>query len=70
MATPATSHVDPGFIDKFGNAIELLRKVFFAPVRSNLYIYTDLTSLIIHSQVNHSYLLARGRLLGMLQLQI
>ncbi|KAJ3333116.1 hypothetical protein HDU76_011336 [Blyttiomyces sp. JEL0837] len=31
MATPATSHVDPTFIDKFGSAIELLRKVFFAP---------------------------------------
>ncbi|KAJ3093322.1 hypothetical protein HK100_006683 [Physocladia obscura] len=31
MATPATSHVDPFFIEKFGSAIELLRKVFFAP---------------------------------------
>ncbi|KAJ3114421.1 hypothetical protein HK100_001663 [Physocladia obscura] len=31
MATPATSHVDPLFIEKFGSAIELLRKVFFAP---------------------------------------
>ncbi|KAJ3206942.1 hypothetical protein HDU67_007844 [Dinochytrium kinnereticum] len=31
MSTPATSHVDPSFIDKFGNSIELLRKVFFAP---------------------------------------
>ncbi|KAJ3083254.1 hypothetical protein HDU99_000170 [Rhizoclosmatium hyalinum] len=31
MATPATSHVDPAFIEKFGSAIELTRKVFFAP---------------------------------------
>ncbi|KAJ3073122.1 hypothetical protein HDU98_002211 [Podochytrium sp. JEL0797] len=31
MATPATSHVSPDFIDKFGSAIELTRKVFFAP---------------------------------------
>lgn len=32
MSTHATSHVDPGFIETFGSAIELLRKVFFAPV--------------------------------------
>ncbi|KAJ3355110.1 hypothetical protein HDU83_004007 [Entophlyctis luteolus] len=31
MSTAATSHVDPSFIEKFGHAIELLRKVFFAP---------------------------------------
>ncbi|KAI9328891.1 pyridoxal phosphate-dependent transferase [Zopfochytrium polystomum] len=31
MATPALSHVDPYFIDKFGSALELLRKVFYAP---------------------------------------
>ncbi|KAJ3016542.1 UNVERIFIED_CONTAM: hypothetical protein HDU68_012162 [Siphonaria sp. JEL0065] len=31
MSTPATSHVDPSFIEKFGSAIELTRKVFFAP---------------------------------------
>ncbi|KAJ1562153.1 hypothetical protein HK405_015295, partial [Cladochytrium tenue] len=31
MATPATSHVDPGFIETFGATIELLRKVFYAP---------------------------------------
>ncbi|KAJ3108470.1 hypothetical protein HDU97_001177 [Phlyctochytrium planicorne] len=31
MSTPATSHVDPAFIDKFGSSLELLRKVFFAP---------------------------------------
>ncbi|KAJ3037476.1 hypothetical protein HDV00_001651 [Rhizophlyctis rosea] len=31
MSTPATSHVSPDFIDKFGNALQLLRKVFFAP---------------------------------------
>ncbi|KAJ3115435.1 hypothetical protein HDU96_000671 [Phlyctochytrium bullatum] len=31
MATPATSHVDPTFIDKFGQSLELLRKVFYAP---------------------------------------
>jgi alanine-glyoxylate transaminase/serine-glyoxylate transaminase/serine-pyruvate transaminase len=32
MATPATSHVDPGFINTFGESIELMRKVFMAPV--------------------------------------
>ncbi len=32
MSTHATSHVDPGFIETFGSAIELLRQVFFAPV--------------------------------------
>jgi alanine-glyoxylate transaminase/serine-glyoxylate transaminase/serine-pyruvate transaminase len=31
MATPATSHVDPLFINSFGNAIQMLRKVFMAP---------------------------------------
>ncbi|KAL2915822.1 hypothetical protein HK105_204523 [Polyrhizophydium stewartii] len=31
MSTPATSHVDPAFINAFGNAIELTRKVFLAP---------------------------------------
>ncbi|KAI8851913.1 aminotransferase, class V family protein [Chytridium lagenaria] len=31
MSTPATSHVDPVFIEKFGSSLELLRKVFFAP---------------------------------------
>ncbi|KAI8924442.1 pyridoxal phosphate-dependent transferase [Entophlyctis helioformis] len=31
MATPATSHVDPAFINAFGTAIELTRKAFFAP---------------------------------------
>ncbi|TPX70637.1 2-aminoethylphosphonate---pyruvate transaminase [Spizellomyces sp. 'palustris'] len=31
MATPATSHVAPDFIEKFGSALELLRKVFLAP---------------------------------------
>ncbi|KAJ1537179.1 hypothetical protein HK096_003081 [Nowakowskiella sp. JEL0078] len=31
MATSATSHVSPEFIEKFGHAIELLREVFFAP---------------------------------------
>ena len=35
MATPATSHIDPGFINTFGESIELLRKVFFAPVLLN-----------------------------------
>ncbi len=33
MSTPATSHVDPGFIETFGATLELLRKVFLAPVR-------------------------------------
>ena len=32
MATPATSHLDPGFINTFGESIELMRKVFMAPV--------------------------------------
>ena len=31
MSTPATSHVDPSFINTFGSAIELMRKVFLAP---------------------------------------
>jgi alanine-glyoxylate transaminase/serine-glyoxylate transaminase/serine-pyruvate transaminase len=31
MSSLATSHVDPGFINSFGNAIELMRKVWFAP---------------------------------------
>ncbi|KAJ1340952.1 hypothetical protein BSLG_004425 [Batrachochytrium salamandrivorans] len=31
MATPATSHVDPSFVNAFGNAIELTRKIFMAP---------------------------------------
>jgi alanine-glyoxylate transaminase/serine-glyoxylate transaminase/serine-pyruvate transaminase len=31
MATPATSHVDPSFINTFGESIELLRQVFMAP---------------------------------------
>ncbi|KAJ3049223.1 Talin-1 [Rhizophlyctis rosea] len=31
MATPATSHVSPDFIEKFGSALQLLRKVFHAP---------------------------------------
>ncbi|KAJ3284035.1 hypothetical protein HK104_010126, partial [Borealophlyctis nickersoniae] len=31
MSTLATSHVAPDFIEKFGSALELLRKVFFAP---------------------------------------
>lgn len=31
MSTPATSHVDPSFINSFGNAIEMMRKVWLAP---------------------------------------
>ena len=31
MATTATSHVDPSFINAFGNSIELMRKVWLAP---------------------------------------
>ena len=31
MSTKGTSHVDPGFIATFGNALELLRDVFLAP---------------------------------------
>ena len=31
MSTPATSHVDPGFINTFGESLELMRKVFLAP---------------------------------------
>ncbi|KAJ3373470.1 hypothetical protein HDU91_000085 [Kappamyces sp. JEL0680] len=31
MSTLATSHVDPSFINSFGNAIELMRKVWLAP---------------------------------------
>ncbi|KAJ3188718.1 hypothetical protein HDU85_004432 [Gaertneriomyces sp. JEL0708] len=31
MSTPATSHVSPNFIEKFGSALELLRSVFLAP---------------------------------------
>ncbi|KAK5667853.1 hypothetical protein QVD99_004902 [Batrachochytrium dendrobatidis] len=31
MATPATSHVDPAFINAFGSAIELTRQVFLSP---------------------------------------
>lgn len=30
MATPATSHVDPNFINQFGECFEMLRRVFFA----------------------------------------
>ncbi|KAI8812626.1 pyridoxal phosphate-dependent transferase [Cladochytrium replicatum] len=31
LAAPALSHVSPEFIEKFGTALELLRKVFLAP---------------------------------------
>ena len=31
MASPATSHVDPSFIETFGESLELMRKVFLAP---------------------------------------
>ncbi|KAJ3401809.1 hypothetical protein HDU80_005693 [Chytriomyces hyalinus] len=31
MATPATGHVDPSFITKFGSSLEMLRSVFYAP---------------------------------------
>ena len=31
ISTPATSHVDPKFINSFGNALELMRKVWLAP---------------------------------------
>ncbi|KAI8902570.1 pyridoxal phosphate-dependent transferase [Globomyces pollinis-pini] len=31
LSTPATSHVDPQFINTFGNALELMRKVWLAP---------------------------------------
>ena len=31
MSTTATSHVDPNFINSFGNALELMRKVWLAP---------------------------------------
>ncbi|KAI8905964.1 pyridoxal phosphate-dependent transferase [Gorgonomyces haynaldii] len=31
MASPATSHVDPSFINSFGNAIEYTRQVFLSP---------------------------------------
>jgi alanine-glyoxylate transaminase/serine-glyoxylate transaminase/serine-pyruvate transaminase len=31
MSTPATSHVDPGFINTFGESLELMRTVFLAP---------------------------------------
>ena len=31
MSTPATSHVDPSFINSFGNALELMRTVWLAP---------------------------------------
>ena len=31
MAAPATSHVDPTFIESFGHSIKLLRQVWLAP---------------------------------------
>ncbi|KAJ3274362.1 hypothetical protein HDV01_002966 [Terramyces sp. JEL0728] len=31
MSTPATSHVDPSFINSFGNAIRLVKQVWLAP---------------------------------------
>jgi alanine-glyoxylate transaminase / serine-glyoxylate transaminase / serine-pyruvate transaminase len=31
MSTPATSHVDPSFIESFGSTLELMRKVWLSP---------------------------------------
>ncbi len=33
MATPATSHVDPSFIQQFGESLEMLRRVVLTKVR-------------------------------------
>jgi hypothetical protein len=41
MSTPATSHLDPTFMDEFGSCLDMLREVFSCQVYKNTFIFPN-----------------------------